>query len=346
MQARLVLAAGLLCSATQAWSLDFSAEASRAQRGEPLQLNVSIRTEPGETLRPECIKADIVDGERLLWGPDVTVRLDAAGAEGHWHALLETRTPITQPEVRVTVSAGCDRRLWKRYTLKILPSRDPVAPRALSTPPEQAPTLIDSEGWVAAGAAVLLLAAGLAWLTRHPLARPGRPMAASLCTAAPAKRPRPSGQARTGTPPARPATPPPSPNAPPPQPAVTQLTRGPARSALVEPEHQWPEVEEQANTLAAQGLLGTAVELVLNYVRSARRAHLMPYLKLLQLQRRRGDRAAFDDTRTLLEQNFKLHAPTWSGRRQACAELPEPSDGPAAPQPEATETPKRPLMTG
>lgn len=352
MLARLSLLAGLLGSGPQAWGLDFSAEAPAAQQGQPLRLQVALRTDPGEALRAECIKADIVDGERLLTGPDVTVRLEPSGAEGHWTALLMTQAPITQTLIKVTLSAGCEKRLWRRYTLKALPS--PHAPEARPMAPTKAaqePPLLDVAGGAAAATALLLLGAGLAWLARHPLVRSRQPAPQrrpaspepTKSAAAPRQRLPGLGRPQAKAPVALKST---QPASPPPPPAVHQ--KGPLAPPLrtvrpepVDPERQWPEIEQQANILAAQGLLGTAVELVMHYVRSARRAQLMPYLKLLQLQRRRGDRAAFDDTRTLLEQNFKLHAPTWSGQRRALPAPPEPDDAALAPKPEDSHTPER-----
>ena len=97
-------------------------------------------------------------------------------------------------------------------------------------------------------------------------------------------------------------------------------------------EHPWPEVESQANALSAQGQWDEATALVAGHVHGARRAQLMPYLKLLQLQRRVGDRAAFDDTRALMQQNFKLHAPRWSGRRCALPAIQAETDTQAPPE--------------
>lgn len=340
--ARLGLLAGLLGSGTLAWGLDFSAEARTAQLGQPLHLRLTLKTATGEALRPECIQADIVDGERLLSGPDVAVRLEPAGQEGHWNALLMTNSPITQTLVKVTVSAGCEQRLWRRYTLKALPSAQQSAPGPQASEAAQAIPLLDFSGWANATIALLLLGAGLAWLARHPSARSGGTMVHRQDLAPAPTPPHLQRRVRAAEAPARqdhpPTTPPPE---PPPQRQTSTPKPRAAHQVAAGPERQWPEIEQEANTLAAQGLLESAVELVMNYVRSVQRAHLMPYLKLLQLQRRRGDRAAFDDTRTLLEQHFKLHAPTWSGRRRALPALPEHEDASVGTKPTPSDTPAR-----
>ncbi|MDZ7813565.1 MAG: hypothetical protein U5L74_10765, partial [Ideonella sp.] len=226
---------------------------------------------------------------------DVAVRLEPTGEEGRWTALLVTHVPITQTLLKVTLSAGCEKRQWRRYTLKALPSpHQPEARTAAASEATQESPVLDVASGTAAATALLLLGAGLAWLTRHPWVRTRQPVPQGR--PAPPKSAAATRQLRPG--PSRPhseepvALKPPKPASPPLRPAPQKAPLPRPLPALRPPpadlEHTWPNIEQQANTLAAQGLLGSAVELVMSHVRSARRAQLMPYLKLLQLQRRRG----------------------------------------------------------
>ena len=319
---------GLLGGLHQARAVDFSAEATTAVRGQALALTLALYTQAGETLKAECISADVMDGERLLSGPDLLVSLRAEDQEGTWTAQLVTRTPITHPLVKVTVSAGCGQRLWRRYTLRTLPSpqQGASAAQAVALPATEPP--VGLAWWLGGGAALLAAGGVVAWRIQRPAkAQTGRQALApsattfqvqpllNAATTTPA-RPTQSSAAPVSKP-RRPTPPAPLPSLP--APLVLRLAGKPTPppTPAQEPEQAWPEVEEQANTLAAQGLLGKAAEVVMSHVRSMQRAQFMPYLKLLQLQRRRGDRAGFDDTRALMEQKFKLHAPRWSG--QACS---------------------------
>lgn len=158
----------LLASSPKAWAVDFSAEATTAVRGQTLALSLALYTQAGESLRAECITADVLDGERVLSGPDVMVSLNAVDPNGVWMAQLVTRTPITHPLVKVTVSAGCGQRLWRRYTLRTLPSPQQVASAAQTVAVPSTDPPVGLAWWLGGGAALLAAGGAVAWRIQRP----------------------------------------------------------------------------------------------------------------------------------------------------------------------------------
>ena len=71
------------------------------------------------------------------------------------------------------------------------------------------------------------------------------------------------------------------------------------------------DLEQQAEFFLALGQDESAIELLQGHVREHRDPSPLPFLKLLDIHKRRGDREAYDDVRREFNQRFNAYAPSW-----------------------------------
>jgi pilus assembly protein FimV len=71
------------------------------------------------------------------------------------------------------------------------------------------------------------------------------------------------------------------------------------------------DLEQQAEFFLALGQDESAIDLLQGHVREHRDPSPLPFLKLLEIHKRRGDREAYDDTRREFNQRFNAYAPSW-----------------------------------
>ncbi|HUG22860.1 hypothetical protein [Piscinibacter sp.] len=124
-----------------------------------------------------------------------------------------------------------------------------------------------------------------------------------------------------------------APNTPPPDDATVtsmrvltdapdQLTVAPSDAALAEPPamltphelstEELIDLEQQADFFVALGQEEAAIDLLMHHVRSSGGTSPMPYLKLLEIYRRRGESEAYERIRERFNQRFNAHAPPWT----------------------------------
>jgi len=89
---------------------------------------------------------------------------------------------------------------------------------------------------------------------------------------------------------------------------------GPARDVSIE---ELIDLEQQAEFFVVLGQDDAAVELLLEHLRHTGGSSPLPYLKLLEIYRRRGDRDEYERTRTRFNQRFNAYAPDWESDLQA-----------------------------
>jgi hypothetical protein len=109
-------------------------------------------------------------------------------------------------------------------------------------------------------------------------------------------------------PPARPALA----VAPPPPPAPAAIAE-PARELSVE---ELIDLEQQAEFFIVLGQDEAAIELLMSHVRSDGGISPLPYLKLLEIYRRRGEREAYERIRDRFNRRFNAYAPDWESDLQ------------------------------
>jgi len=93
----------------------------------------------------------------------------------------------------------------------------------------------------------------------------------------------------------------------------TRTRAEPVRSALPVTADALIDLEQQAEFFVALGQEDTAIDLLDGFSRGAGGACPMPYLMLLAIHRRRGDRAAHAAVRERHEKRFNRSSPVWDG---------------------------------
>ena len=91
-------------------------------------------------------------------------------------------------------------------------------------------------------------------------------------------------------------------------PGVAESAKEPRRELSVE---ELIDLEQQADFFIVLGQEDAAVDLLMGHVRSSGGASPLPYLKLLEIYRRRGDHDAYERVRERFNRRFSAYAPEW-----------------------------------
>lgn len=86
----------------------------RAWIGQPLDFPLRLQLQPGEALEPECLRVDVVVGERNPL--PAQVRHEAL-APGQYLLRVQSRAPVTEPLLAVQLQAGCSWRVTRRFVV-------------------------------------------------------------------------------------------------------------------------------------------------------------------------------------------------------------------------------------
>jgi hypothetical protein len=153
-------------------------------------------------------------------------------------------------------------------------------------------------------AALAGLAGWLAWRLRQVQlqTRPAVSPASTLPVLAPARHG--DGDGVTSMPPNYDSTLPPN----------SSLHAGSTRDVSIS---ELIDLEQQAEFFIALGQEESAVELLTDHLRNSEGGSPLAYLKLLEIYRRRGDRAAYEHIRQGFNQLFNAYAPVWEADLQA-----------------------------
>lgn len=112
-----------------------------------------------------------------------------------------------------------------------------------------------------------------------------------------------------------PASTPPAPSMPP-APAPAVAPRASETDAVIEPRRPMSaeeliDLEQQAEFFVVLGQDEAAIDLLMGHVRSTGGVSPLPYLKLLEIYRRRGEREPYDRIRERFNRRFNAYAPEW-----------------------------------
>lgn len=77
------------------------------------------------------------------------------------------------------------------------------------------------------------------------------------------------------------------------------------------------DLEQQAEFFVVLGQEEAAIDLLVDHLRNTGGGSPMPYLKLLEIYRRRGDREAYERTRARFNHRFNAYAPDWGSDASA-----------------------------
>jgi hypothetical protein len=118
------------------------AGAPGAVLGQPLDFAVQVRLDPGETITPECVSAEVTNGDRRVPPPLVRALIEMTGPETARVRVL-TQPSIDEPVVSVQLNVGCGSRISRRYVVLADPpftgSSQPSAAPAFAANPAPAP---------------------------------------------------------------------------------------------------------------------------------------------------------------------------------------------------------------
>ncbi|MFY9512449.1 MAG: hypothetical protein WAQ05_15885, partial [Rubrivivax sp.] len=128
----------VLLGATQAASAIGWARAQQsAVLGQSLDFTAALRLDPGDSVAPECVSAEVSIGDRRLPAVGVRVHVDTSNPEAAVMRVL-TAVAVDEPVVTVTLAIGCPARMSRRFVLLA----DPPAmapPPAMAVAPAAAP---------------------------------------------------------------------------------------------------------------------------------------------------------------------------------------------------------------
>ena len=112
----LVVAGAVAAAATGAFGAGLGEGARGAVLGQTLDFVVPLRLEPGETLSPDCLAAEVHFGERRLASGQIQASVEMQAAEGPRIRVLSSQ-PIDEPTLTVQISAGCAARVTRRFVV-------------------------------------------------------------------------------------------------------------------------------------------------------------------------------------------------------------------------------------
>lgn len=125
-------------AATAVSAAGLGAGGTSAVLGQPLDFAVQLRLDPGESLGPDCVSAEVTAGERRLAPSLVRALVETTGADTARVRVL-TQSGIDEPVIGVHLVIGCTVRISRRYVLLADPPNlalSPVAPAFAATPVE------------------------------------------------------------------------------------------------------------------------------------------------------------------------------------------------------------------
>ena len=124
--AHFIFAATAMAS-QQACALGFGRVVSDAVLGETLSVTVPVHVEPGQRFGLDCVSVDVYYGESQLLPNAVRTQVDAGTSNTEWLVRISTTAPIAEPVVEVALSAGCEQRFSRRFTVFADPPLTAVA---------------------------------------------------------------------------------------------------------------------------------------------------------------------------------------------------------------------------
>ena len=136
--AHVIFAATALAS-QQAWALGFGRAVSDAVLGQAFTFTVPIKVEPGERFGLDCMSTEVYYGDSQLLATAVRTDLERGTADNTWIVRITASVPVAEPIIEVSISAGCERRFTRRFSVFAdpptlnngvaqLPQVTPVAP--------------------------------------------------------------------------------------------------------------------------------------------------------------------------------------------------------------------------
>jgi pilus assembly protein FimV len=101
----------------QVWALGFGRAVSDAVLGQSLTFTVPVNVDPGERFGTDCMSAQVYYGESQLLPSQVRTDLERGAADNTWIVKITATVPVQEPIIEVALSAGCERRFTRRFSV-------------------------------------------------------------------------------------------------------------------------------------------------------------------------------------------------------------------------------------
>ncbi len=114
--AHIIFAATAMAS-QQVWALGFGRAVSDAVLGQAFTFTVPVNVDPGERFALDCMSTQVYYGESQLLPNVVRTDLERGTSENTWIIKITAAVPVEEPIVEVAISAGCERRFTRRFSV-------------------------------------------------------------------------------------------------------------------------------------------------------------------------------------------------------------------------------------
>jgi hypothetical protein len=114
--AHIIFAASALAT-QQVWALGFGRAVSDAVLGQSFTFTVPVSVDPGEQFGSECLSTQVYYGDALLPPAAIRTELQRGTADNTWVVRITASTPVAEPIIEVALSAGCERRFTRRFSV-------------------------------------------------------------------------------------------------------------------------------------------------------------------------------------------------------------------------------------
>ena len=114
--AHVIFAATALAS-QQVWALGFGRAVSDAVLGQAFTFSVPVSVDPGEHFGPECLTAQVYYGDSPVLPAAVRTDVEPGTADNTWIVRITAAVPVAEPIVEVALTAGCERRFTRRFSV-------------------------------------------------------------------------------------------------------------------------------------------------------------------------------------------------------------------------------------
>ncbi|MDH0868290.1 hypothetical protein N5D62_27660, partial [Mitsuaria sp. GD03876] len=133
----------LMMSTPAAWSLGLGRPQAASSLGQPLNLLFPVQLNAGESLTPDCVRAEVAAGEYPLSAAGLHWQIEGDGGRVTG-VRLRTVQRIDEPIVTIQLGLGCPARLTRQFTAFIDPpglNAEPMVDPGLPPSPTVSPAL-------------------------------------------------------------------------------------------------------------------------------------------------------------------------------------------------------------
>jgi hypothetical protein len=123
------IASVVASAATLASAAGFDGGGSAAVLGQPLAFVTQVRLDPGQSLEPQCVTAEVMAGERMLPSSEVRASIESQ-ADGGARIRVATTSAMQEPVIDIRLTVGCAVRVSRNFIVLVDPPDSSAAAAA------------------------------------------------------------------------------------------------------------------------------------------------------------------------------------------------------------------------